>query len=530
MGLFDFLRRKPPPASASFDRGKNRWNELRAVPLHGTSRSSFMIPRWTTPPSRNTAEWIKAFSETPRLAVVERIASDLSFAAGKLFAVDNNGNEKELSRHPFLTFWNNPNPLHEMSNAALWRLFEIYLKLKGEGYFIIERNELGQPAEMWAVPVHWVQMTPYLDHPYYTVRLTNGILMEVSVDDMFVMRDLNPLDPYRRGLGQTEALADEIEIDEYAAKFQKKFFYNDASPDLVVSLPAGTSKEQQERFRSEWLERFQGANKSHKLAVTAGDVIVNKIGDNMKDLDMVNGRDFVKRAVLEHFGVPREIMGITESSNRATSEAAQYIYAQNVLMPNLKRREEAINKQLLPYFGDNLIWRYDDIIPRNQEFDQKKAIDGWSAGLLTKNEARDLLDMPPIEHGDIYKLQFTDMYMGEADDPVQITTAAANLQYSAEAPLIDSEDDGSTVEITGLKSSSAIHQHKIINGQQRSLDLLSLEQSKKFETVMYKYLTDQVDSVINALQGTQKAAGSIWDIYYRGMSLKTKQTRKRGLI
>lgn len=64
--------------------------------------------------------------------------------------------------------------------------------------------------------------------------------MNVSVDDMFIMRDLKPLDPYRRGLGQAEALADEIEIDEYAAKFQKKFFYNDATPGIVVAMPGAS--------------------------------------------------------------------------------------------------------------------------------------------------------------------------------------------------------------------------------------------------------------------------------------------------
>lgn len=45
--------------------------------------------------------------------------------------------------------------------------------------------------------------------------------MNVSMEDMFTMKDLNPVDPYRRGLGQAEAVADEAELDEYAAKFQK---------------------------------------------------------------------------------------------------------------------------------------------------------------------------------------------------------------------------------------------------------------------------------------------------------------------
>ena len=151
------------------------------------------------------------------------------------------------------------------------------------------------------------------------------------------MKELNPLDPYKRGLGAAESLADEIETDEYAAKFQKKFFYNDATPTTLISMP-GSSKDQRDRFRSEWNERFRGPFNSHGIATVDGNVTVTKLAENMRDMDMTEGRRFLRDAVLEHFGVPREIMGITESSNRATSEAAQYIYAQNVIMPRLNRQ------------------------------------------------------------------------------------------------------------------------------------------------------------------------------------------------
>lgn len=68
-------------------------------------------------------------------------------------------------------------------------------------------TEFGETGGALACPTHWVQMTPYQGFPYYTVRLTNGQLMEVPVDDMFVMKDLDPYDPFKRGLGQSEALA-----------------------------------------------------------------------------------------------------------------------------------------------------------------------------------------------------------------------------------------------------------------------------------------------------------------------------------
>ena len=52
------------------------------------------------------------------------------------------------------------------------------------------------------------------------------------------MKQLNPLDPFMRGLGVAESVADEVEIDEYAAKFQKRFFYNDATPPLCLQYRA----------------------------------------------------------------------------------------------------------------------------------------------------------------------------------------------------------------------------------------------------------------------------------------------------
>ena len=493
------------------------WNRARGSgpASRAYTGNSAMLPRWTMPPERNTQEWIEAFRTNPRMAVIARIASDLSFATGKLYRVDEKGDEQELTAHPFLDFWANPNPLHEMSNASLWQLLEIYLKLKGEGYFIIEKNPMGVPVELWPVPTHWVQMTPYLDHPFYTVRLTNGQLMEVSVDDMFVMKDLNPLDPFKRGLGQAEALADEIETDEYAAKFQKRFFFNDATPNLIIGMPK-SSDEQRRRFRAEWMERFKGVFKSHGVATVNGEVTINKVGDSMKDMDMVNGRTFLRNAVLEHFGVPREIMGITESSNRATSEAAQFIYAQNVLMPELRRREEAINHQIIPYFGDGLVWHFEEIVPRNQEFDKAVGIDGWNAGLLTKDEAREKLGMPAASvGGDVYKTQFSDIYMRADDDPAALSTATANLQFAEGAPALETggeQDIEITIDGKGRGRSAAEVKALQVQAAQRALLQAEREQSHRFEIATMKYLREQSKRISDALEGTTKAERSVWDI------------------
>lgn len=481
----------------------------------GTER---MYPRWATPPDRNSEEWMKSFGVNPRMSVVDKIASDLSYIPGRLYRIDENGDRQEVTVHPFLDFMKKPNPLYEFNASAVWRLQAVYLMLKGEGYFIIERYSDGTPAELWPVPTHWVQMTPYLGNPFYQVRTTDGGIMNISVDDMFVMRDLNPLDPYRRGLGQAEALADEIEIDEYAAKFQKKFFYNDATPGVVIAMP-GASDEQQTRFLAKWDERLRGANKSHRPITIGGPAdhpaVVTKLSDNMKDLDMVNGRIFVRDAVLEHFGVPREIMGITQNSNRATADAAQYIYAKNVLTPKLKNRQDAINQQLLPAYGEKLEWEFDDIIPHDQEFDKEVALDGWNYGLLTKNEAREKLGLEPAKNGEIYKMNFADLFLQTDEDPVAVSSASANMQYAEGAPPMEEDRDQIEVELDEekvLKRAAEVKARRV-KAAGKKLMQERRTQTRKFEAAMNRYFQGQADRIEQTLNGTKKAdEETVWDV------------------
>lgn len=336
---------------------------------------------------------------------------------------------------------------------------------------------------------------------------------------MFVMKTLNPLDPFRRGLGQAEAIADEIEIDEYAAKFQKKFFYNDATPSLLVGMP-GSAKEDRDRFLETWKNKFAGVGNSHKVAAVGAEVTVNKLADNMKDLDMANGRIFIRDSVLEHFGVPREIMGITENSNRATAEAAQYIYAGNVLTPRLSDREKAINTQLIPYFGSNLVWRYEDIIPHDKEFEKGVALEGWNSGLLTKDEARGKLSMPEAYAGDIYKIPYTDIYVKGKEDLSALMSGTEMDDGTEESGIEiaqqqEEEESGTDIEIEEekiLRMAEEIKQKKTKAAGQ-SLDRARVEQERKFESAAMRYFVSQAKQIKRALEGYHKDSQDIWESF-----------------
>lgn len=454
-----------------------------------TAKDNF-VSRWARPPSLNTAQWLDMFSKSPRLAVVDRIASDLATISGKLLKVEEDGTETEITSHRFLDFMEQPNPLYEMTSSAIWRLHEIYLMLVGESFFLIERDERNRPVELWNVPPHWVKMTPYLGSPTYTIVSPGGLTMQVPVDDMFVMKQLNPLDPFLRGLGIAESIADEVEIDEYAAKFQKRFFYNDATPPVVFLMPDATN-DQRDAFLARWNQKHRGVENSHRAAAFSGRVDVKELGSsNGKNLSFVESRIAIRDAVLEHFGVPREIMGITENSNRATADAAQYIYAKNVLAPRIKMREEAINKQLLPLFGDGLIWRFDPVIPYDKEFDKAKALDGWNSGLLMQNEARRLLDMPDIEGGNVFKVSINDLFLNETDSMADVS------QSMLQDDLALQQSWG-----WGEKKRARVNPEALVRREAEA----ERADVRLFEAAVTKHFRNQIDAVSEALGLTSKA-------------------------
>lgn len=457
-----------------------------------STRQGNFVSRWARPPAMNTSEWLDMFSKSPRLAVVDRIASDIANVSGRLLRVNPDGSETEVTSHPFLDFMEQPNPLYEMTSSAVWRLHEIYLLLVGESFFLIERDESGRPTELWNVPPHWVKMTPYLGNPTYQIISPGGLSMTVPVDDMFVMKQLNPLDPFMRGLGIAQSIADEVEIDEYAAKFQKRFFYNDATPPTVFLLPDATD-EQRDAFLARWNQKFRGVDNSHRAAALSGNVEIKELGDTgSKNLAFVDSRIAMRDAVLEHFGVPREIMGITENSNRATADSAQYIYAKNVLTPRLRSREEAINKQLLPMFGEDLIWRFDAVIPYDKDFDKAKALEAYNAGLITKNEARGLLDLADIEGGDVFKVSINDLFLRETDDPAEVSqTLLQEDQYIT----FDSEDEH------GEKKAQRVN----LTAMLRNEDLFVRKNVLLFESAAARHFAEQQAEITRALGLTAKA-------------------------
>ena len=399
-----------------------RWEAIKAATTGRVeSLQQFFTPRYTNPPDRNTEEFLAMYGRNPRLSPVRKVATDLAGVEGKLYRIGSKGERKEIFDHPFLDLMRRPNPLREITRIVLWNCLEIHEMTKGEGVAIIERNTAGFPAELWPIPPHWLLDIPSVNRPYFVIRSRDGLQREIPIEDMFYIRDPDPRDPYGRGLGIAEAVVDEIETDEYMAKWAKKFFYNDATPPTLLSAP-GMTKEDHDRFVEKWDDRHKGIRNAHKMGIIPRDVKAVKLSDSQKEMDFSQSRKDLRDATNAHFGIPPEIMGIVENSNRATATQAKIIYAENVLKPRLIARQDAINNQILCAWGDDLLWEYDDIVPEDTEFRLEMSSKGLASSALLLDEWREQngWDALPNDTGKVLFVPFSMM----TERPEDLTQSA----------------------------------------------------------------------------------------------------------
>jgi phage portal protein BeeE len=364
------------------------------------------------PPRRGTRELLQAVRKLPWLhTAVWKIAFDVARADFCLYktakakqvararrAIARTGVRRnavagvrgatEVQDHPILDVLENPNPL--LGQTLTLALIQAYLDTKGEVLVVIERGDDGLPLELWPVPPHWLAATPTVDSPTFKFSW-QGWMRDVPEKDVLFLRMPDLENPYARGAGTGESLADELDIDEFAAKHIKSFFFNRALPDAFVSVKGATStkklKEEIERFEQEMADKHGGVGKGWRPQYVAGDISVIPIGSSLKDQQMRELRQLQRDTLLQVYGIPPEVVGIVENSNRATIDSALRIYGINVLSPRLWYLADALT-QLAREWDPTFFFAFESPVEEDKDFVLKVVV--AQPTCFRKNEIREL--------------------------------------------------------------------------------------------------------------------------------------------
>lgn len=389
-----------------------------------------------TPPTRGTAEYLRAYSQMPWLrAVACRIATGVASADWQLYVVRKQGKRasfdgrvkaiqrapaqlrrhllkqaatdqdlQQITEHPLLDVLGKANDFQ--TGLSMRKVTQLHLDLTGDAFWLKERDALGTVIGVWPIPPSWIMATPTPTFRFFRVsyRAWRGAIPDTE----FVwFNEPDPLNPYGRGSGITQSLSDELETDEYAARHTKAFFYNQARPDLIISPKGGVglNPSNVERMEQKWLDQSQGFFRAFKPFFLNREVDVKELNANFRNIQLVQLREHERNVIMQTFGVPPEILGVLESSNRATIDAADYFMSRYVIEPRLEFLRSVLQERFAPEYDEKLIVEYVSPVQddRAGQLEAAKAAP-WA---LSMDEWREMSGHPKMEDpeaGDIHML------------------------------------------------------------------------------------------------------------------------------
>ena len=342
------------------------------------------------PPGWNYQAYLNAYGEIGWLfGAVSLIAN--SVASSEWILYRKNGNLQEIDKHPLIDLWNHVNPFQTRYQFLLQ--LETYIELIGEAFIVLNFNKLSLPAEMWLASPSNMSIMPssdkYISHYEYAKGNTK---LRLEIPEVIHIFNPNPANPYR-GIGAAKSISNDLDSEIYAAKYQNKLFYNDATPRLFLEFPDLPPIEERKRLRDEFLDIHQGWRNAYKPGFLWGGAKANTISMTSKDMDFANLRNVSKKLILAAYHIPESLIGASEIGSRARAEADEYVFAKYTIKPALQRIREALNEQLCPLYDDNIMFDFKNPVPEDSALIREQNRQDFQAGIITREEARTAIGM-----------------------------------------------------------------------------------------------------------------------------------------
>ena len=210
--------------------------------------------------------------------------------------------------HPARRLLDRPNPF--WTRGDLWRATETYLGLWGSSYWGLERDDRGQPFEMWPLRPDRVRVVPdpdqYIKGFVYVGR--GRQLVPYAPDDVVWLRYFNPLDEYA-GLSPVAPLRLSIDMGLDALRASRNSLANDSAPGIVLESSDTPTDDEVREFYERWEARFKGPERVRRPVLLSGGMKASGLGFSPRDMEYVSSLRWSVEEVARVYGVPKPMLG-----------------------------------------------------------------------------------------------------------------------------------------------------------------------------------------------------------------------------
>lgn len=349
-------------------------------------------------------------------AIVYRCVNEISKGASAVPFVIKNG-DQIVEQHPLIDLLMRPNPLQ--SYSEFFNSLYGYVLLSGNAYILRVGSEIGAPRELHQLRPDRITIKgggkPMPDRYEYIV---NGQIRETyPVDQLNGFSELkhvklwHPLDDYY-GLSPMSAAAVEVDQFNMSSKHNVNLLQNGARPSGAIifkpqddaGFAVNLTESQRQQLLTDMNNRFAGSKNAGRPMLLEGDFDWKEMGLSPKDMDFANLKHMSATDIALCFGVPSQLVGVPDSQTYSNVAEARLALYEETIIPHLRKVASDLNEWLVPMFDERLTLEFDiDSIPALSERVKRTYENVTSAvreGIMTRNEARQQLNLEPIEGAD----------------------------------------------------------------------------------------------------------------------------------
>ena len=216
------------------------------------------------------------------------------------------------------------------------------------------------------------------------------------------------------GTSRIEEVKNTLGLAKALDEFASRYFSNGANAGGIIEFPGNLTQEQAKDVVEAFEAGHKGLRKSHKPGVLSGGAKFQKIGSDAEQAQMLQSRQFAVEEIARVFRVPPSMIGLNTpgAMSYASVEHNAIQFVRYSLTPLSSAIEEAHNR-LLP--GDSFLRVNMDGLLRGDSATQAQVFStALQAGYMSVNDVRGLMDMRPVDGGDLPRVPLANISVGAA--------------------------------------------------------------------------------------------------------------------
>ena len=326
--------------------------------------------------------------------------------------------EEYVENHPAAILLENPNP--NMTANLMNNYIVTSVAVYGDAFILKLRNDAGAVVQLIPLLPEMVEVKGNDEKLITKYQYKQkGNTLDILPEDMIHLRER--IDPrnHRRGLAPLRSVMVEILGDAAASQMGAALVKNTGVPSVVISPKNDLSmtSDEAENIAEVFGRRFGGENRGRPLVISGGEVDIQTLSFTPKDLELGKLRYINEERISAVLGVPAILAGLGAGLERATYSNAKELrefFTEQKLIPMWNHFANEFTKQLLlEDFETNpaYCFKYDlsnvRALSQDEDATMVRIVQGYNAGFITVNEARQANQLPALDNGDYFVRNMT---------------------------------------------------------------------------------------------------------------------------